>query len=45
MFRLLVQRLFYMAATLVAVSVVAFVIIQLPPGDYADSYAVKRQQA
>jgi peptide/nickel transport system permease protein len=34
-----------MVVTLVAVSVVAFVLIQLPPGDYADSYANKRQQA
>lgn len=34
-----------MAATLAAVSVVAFVLIQLPPGDYADAYANKRQQA
>lgn len=43
--RLLIHRLFYMAATLAAVSVVAFVVIQLPPGDYADAYANKRQQA
>ena len=34
-----------MGLTLAAVSVVAFVLIQLPPGDYADSYANKRQQA
>ena len=34
-----------MVVTLAAVSVVAFVLIQLPPGDYADSYANKRQQA
>ena len=34
-----------MVMTLAAVSVVAFVLIQLPPGDYADSYANKRQQA
>ncbi len=34
-----------MVATLTAVSVVAFVLIQLPPGDYADAYANKRQQA
>jgi len=31
--------------TLAAVSMVAFVLIQLPPGDFADSYANKRQQA
>lgn len=34
-----------MVLTLVAVSMVAFVLIQLPPGDYADAYANKRQQA
>jgi len=45
MFRLLAHRLGYMIATLVAVSVISFVIIQLPPGDYADAYANKRQQA
>lgn len=45
MFRLFVHRIVYMALTLAAVSVVAFVLIQLPPGDYADSYANKRQQA
>ena len=45
MLRFFVHRLVYMVATLAAVSVVAFVLIQLPPGDYADSYANKRQQA
>ena len=45
MLRFFVHRLIYMVATLAAVSVVAFVLIQLPPGDYADSYANKRQQA
>lgn len=45
MLRLIVHRLFYMVATLLAVSIVSFVIIQLPPGDYADAYANKRQQA
>ncbi len=45
MLRFIVHRLVYMVATLAAVSVVAFVLIQLPPGDYADAYANKRQQA
>ncbi len=45
MFRLLIHRLVYMVLTLAAVSVVAFVLIQLPPGDFADAYANKRQQA
>jgi len=34
MLNFLMRRLLYMAPTLVAVSIVAFVIIQLPPGDY-----------
>ena len=45
MLHLFIHRLAYMAMTLAAVSLVAFVLIQLPPGDYADSYANKRQQA
>jgi len=45
MLLLFIHRLAYMAMTLAAVSLVAFVLIQLPPGDYADSYANKRQQA
>ena len=45
MLALFIHRLAYMAMTLAAVSLVAFVLIQLPPGDYADSYANKRQQA
>ena len=35
MLKLVLHRLAYMAITLLAVSVVTFVIIQLPPGDYA----------
>jgi peptide/nickel transport system permease protein len=42
--RLVVQRLIGAILTLVAVSVVAFVLIQLPPGDFADAYANKKQQ-
>lgn len=34
----LVRRLFLAAGTLVVVSVIAFAIIQLPPGDYVDGY-------
>ena len=45
MIRFLIHRLIYMVLTLAAISIVAFVLIQLPPGDYADSYANKRQQA
>jgi peptide/nickel transport system permease protein len=45
MLQLLIRRIVYMAITLGLVSLVSFAIIQLPPGDYADSYANKRQQA
>jgi peptide/nickel transport system permease protein len=45
MIRFILSRFVYMVLTMAAVSVVAFVLIQLPPGDFADSYANKRQQA
>ena len=32
------RRLIFAAATTVAISVIAFVIIQLPPGDFVDAY-------
>jgi len=35
----LVQRLVWIVVNLIAVSVVAFVIIELPPGDYLTAYA------
>lgn len=38
MFAYLVRRLFYAILTIWAVSVVSFVIIQLPPGDYVTAY-------
>ena len=37
-------RLLSMVGTLLAVSVVAFVIIQLPPGDFADAYVAQKNQ-
>lgn len=39
MLQYIIQRLFLMTITLVAVSLVSFVIIELPPGDYVTSYA------
>ena len=45
MIRFVINRFVYMILTLAAVLMVAFVLIQLPPGDFADSYANKRQQA
>ncbi|MEZ4660395.1 MAG: ABC transporter permease [Caldilineaceae bacterium] len=38
MFAYLVRRLFYAILTLWAVSIISFVIIQLPPGDYVTAY-------
>jgi peptide/nickel transport system permease protein len=37
MFRYLVQRLLLMIPTLILISIVTFVIIQLPPGDYLET--------
>ncbi|MBX3050285.1 MAG: ABC transporter permease [Caldilineaceae bacterium] len=39
MLQYIIQRLLLMVITLVAVSLVSFVIIELPPGDYVTSYA------
>ncbi|MBS7701109.1 MULTISPECIES: ABC transporter permease [unclassified Chelatococcus] len=41
MWRFIAQRVFYTALTLAAVSVVSFLIIQLPPGDFLTSLAGK----
>ena len=35
------RRLLYMAVIMVVISVIAFVIIQLPPGDYLTSYIMQ----
>jgi len=39
MLQYIIQRLLLMTITLVAVSLVSFVIIELPPGDYVTAYA------
>ena len=39
----IIRRLFYMIVTLLGVSIVAFLIIQLPPGDFMTSYIVQLQ--
>ncbi len=44
MVRLIGERLFSTVILMLAVSVVAFILIQLPPGDYADSYVNKKAQ-
>ncbi|MDE0924125.1 MAG: ABC transporter permease, partial [Aurantimonas coralicida] len=43
MIRYLAGRLVTMAWTLLAISVLVFVIIQLPPGDYLTSYIAEIQ--
>lgn len=41
MLRYVVRRFVYMVVTLFAVSVISFVIIQLPPGDFVTSYVAQ----
>lgn len=41
----LLRRLAYMIPTLIAVSMVAFAVITLPPGDYADTYVLAARQS
>ena len=45
MLRFLSVRLIGMAVTLWLVSIVAFVVIQLPPGDFAEAYLTEKQQS
>ena len=39
MLRYVVRRLLYAIPTVIAISIVSFALIQLPPGDFLDSYA------
>ncbi len=43
MLRYIVHRLLIMIPTLLAISVIVFTIIQLPPGDYLESYIAELQ--
>jgi peptide/nickel transport system permease protein len=43
MFRYIVHRMLMMGPTLFAISLIVFVIIQLPPGDYLESYVAELQ--
>ena len=43
MFSYLVQRVLLMIPTLIAISIITFVIIQLPPGDYLSTYIAELQ--
>jgi peptide/nickel transport system permease protein len=38
MIRFLARRILYMVVTLILVSMISFLIIELPPGDYLDAY-------
>ena len=39
----LIRRLFIMFPTLLAISLIVFLIIELPPGDYLESYISELQ--
>jgi peptide/nickel transport system permease protein len=43
MFGYIIQRLLIMVPTLIAISIIIFVIIQLPPGDYFSTYIAELQ--
>ena len=43
MFGYIVQRLLIMIPTLLAISIIVFIIIELPPGDYLSSYVAELQ--
>jgi peptide/nickel transport system permease protein len=45
MFRYVIQRLLIMIPTLLVISLIVFVIIQLPPGDYLDSMIAEMQSS
>ena len=40
MLRIIARRVFIVIPMLVLLSMISFVIIQLPPGDYLDSYVI-----
>ena len=37
------KRILYMIVTLLIISVIAFIVIQLPPGDYLSTYVRNRE--
>ncbi len=44
MLNLIIRRIVSTIVTLFLISIVAFIIIQLPPGDFVDAYAGKKTQ-
>ena len=45
MFKYILKRLLLMIPTILAVSVISFVVIQLPPGDYLTTFIANREAA
>ncbi len=45
MFGFIVRRVLYMFVVLIAVSIISYVIIELPPGDYMTSYIAQLKQS
>ena len=43
MFRYILKRLLLMIPTIFAVSIISFVVIQLPPGDFLTTYISNRE--
>lgn len=41
----IIKRIFYMVPTLLAISIVSFIVINLPPGDFVDRLVAERRQA
>src|SRR5438270_8067697 len=44
MLQYIIRRVLLMIPTLIVISIVAFILIQLPPGDYLTSYAAQLAQ-
>ena len=44
MFGYILKRVLYMIPTLIVISIISFVVIQLPPGDYLTSYVAQLRQ-
>ncbi|MGI6150191.1 MAG: ABC transporter permease [Firmicutes bacterium] len=40
----IVKRCLYLVPTLIAISIVVFIVIQLPPGDYVTTYVMRLEQ-
>ena len=41
----IVRRVLLAVPTIIAISVIAFIVIELPPGDYASTYVMRQQWA